>query len=308
LRTTPLSKDDSHPMSAEGFIQRAWADHAEAPQRVADEIAQSVSLIASPTELVAFAQLLTHVYGEHLGRWHDGVTLLESLRARNVAGDADAERALARNIATLRHAAGDRDGMTALPVEDRIASLATVASAMAARHEFKRAIAAYGEASSLAEDGILSSSPAIRALAVGGNNLAAALEDKTDRDSAETRSMVDAAEAGLKFWRLAGTWLEEERAEYRLAKSLLEAGDTAASAIHAQACVAVCEANGAPPFERFFGYVALALAQRRAGESDRYEASRGEALRLHALLSADERQACESDRAALFSDVRSPAG
>jgi hypothetical protein len=42
-------------MSVEGFIQRAWADHGEAPQRVADEIAQSASLIVSPTELVARA-------------------------------------------------------------------------------------------------------------------------------------------------------------------------------------------------------------------------------------------------------------
>ena len=40
-------------------------------------------------------------------------------------------------------------------------------------------------------------SPALRALAVGGNNLAATLEEKPDRDARETRGMVDAARAAL---------------------------------------------------------------------------------------------------------------
>jgi len=156
---------DSHPMSVKDFIQRAWADHAEAPERVADEIARSVQLIASPAEIAPFARLLTHVYGEHLGRWDDGVVLLESVRTlRNGTDDADAERALIRNIATLRYAAGDAEPIAALPAEERILALATAASALAARTDLKRAISAYAEAISLAERGIPADSPAIRAL------------------------------------------------------------------------------------------------------------------------------------------------
>ena len=61
--------------------------------------------------------------------------------------------------------------------------------------------------------------------AVAGNNLAATLEEKPDRDAFETEGMLTAAQGGLHHWKLAGGWMEEERAEYRLARSLLQAGD-----------------------------------------------------------------------------------
>ena len=72
--------------------------------------------------------------------------------------------------------------------------LATASSALAALGEWKRAIAAYEEALQLAAPGPEPGSPALRALAVGGNNLAASLEEKSDRDAVETRGMVTAAE------------------------------------------------------------------------------------------------------------------
>ena len=70
----------------------------------------------------------------------------------------------------------------------------------------------------------------------------------------------------MRYWRLAGTWLEEERAEYRLTRSLLQAGNHEGAVEHAHRCIDVCAANEAPPFERFFGYVVLAIAQSRAGD------------------------------------------
>jgi hypothetical protein len=72
-----------------------------------------------------------------------------------------------------------------------------------------------------------------RALAAAGNNLAAGLEEKPDRDAAGTAGMVAAAQAGVECWRRAGTWLEHERAEYRLARSLLAAGQAADAAMAA---------------------------------------------------------------------------
>ena len=106
----------------------------------------------------------------------------------------------------------------------------------------------------------------MRILAAGGNNLAVALEAKVDRSPSETHAMLAAAEAALTYWKQAGTWLEEERAQYRLARSRLQAGEPAAAVQSAECCVAVCERNGAPPFERFFAHSVLACA-RRAGSS-----------------------------------------
>ena len=64
-------------------------------------------------------------------------------------------------------------------------------------------------------------------------------------------------------------------------------------------CIEVCKANDAPPFEQFFGYAALALAQRAAANIAAFEAARDHARHLFGLVPADERQACESDLAEL---------
>ena len=107
--------------------------------------------------------------------------------------------------------------------------------------------------------------------------------------------MIAAAEGGLKYWKQAGTWLEEERAEYRLARSLLQAGKPDAAIASATRCIEVCAANGAPAFEQFFGYAALALAQRAAVDVAAFTASREHARQLYELVPAAERQWCESD-------------
>jgi tetratricopeptide (TPR) repeat protein len=287
-------------MSFDTFIENAWNDHGDRPQEVADRLVGSLQIIEAPAQIPAFARLLTHVFGEHLGQWNQGIAALESLRSVPAFdGSAAVTRALVRSVAALRYASGDREALDPLSRDDRVTVLATVSSALAARREFRQAIAAYSEALRSVDSGLPADSPAIRALAVGGNNLAAALEEKKDRDPLETAEMVTAAEGGLKYWKQAGTWLEEERAEYRLARSLLQAGNPESAVHSATRCIEVCTANDAPDFERFFGYAVLALAQRDAGDVAGFEASRQEARHLFDLVPAAERQWCESDLAEL---------
>ena len=93
--------------------------------------------------------------------------------------------------------------------------------------------------------------------------------------------MVVAANGGLTYWKLAGTWLEEERAEYRLTRSLLQARRPRDAIASAQRCIDVCARNDAPVIETFFGYVVLALAQRATGDAAAFAASRQQALALY---------------------------
>ena len=286
-------------MSIEMFIAAAWKDHADRPEEVADRLAGALPLLQLPTDIPPFAQLVTHVFGEHLARWNAGVDLLVSLRGLPCGSDPAIARVIDRSVASLRYAADVGFPLTYLPVDDRIAALATAASALAALRQYKRAVAAYTEALALAAPGLPPGSPAFRALAVAGNNLAASLEEMPDRDAEETQGMVIAAEGGLKFWKLAGTWLEHERAEYRLARSLLQAGAHAGAAEAARRCLAVCEANDAPPFERYFGWVALALAQRQGGDPVASEASRQHAHTQYAMIAPDDQKWCEAEQQAL---------
>lgn len=78
--------------------------------------------------------------------------------------------------------------------------------------------------------------------------------------------MLLAAEAGRRFWEIAGSWREVERAEYRWAMSCLKAGQFAEAASHARSCLEICAANEAEPIERFFGYEALARAEKARGD------------------------------------------
>jgi hypothetical protein len=289
-------------MTFDAFIETAWNDHADRPQEVADRLAAALDLVDGPARVPPFARLLTHVYGEHLGQWQLGIDLLESLREHSGAkGDTAADAVLTRSVATLRYAGGDRASLAGLPPEDGVAVLASAASALAGRNDFAGAISAYDDALQRAQAGLPAKSPAIRALAVGGNNLAAALEQKMDRSASETTGMVSAAHGALKYWKQAGTWLEEERAEYRLARSLLQAGDADAALRSGRRCIEICAANAAPAFELFFAHLALALAQRAAGNLDAFDASRQHAAALFTQIPEDERTWCEAELKALQS-------
>ena len=281
------------------LIETGWNDHAERPAEVAERLAGALGAIASTDDALAFARLAAHVYGEHLGRFDDGIALLERIAALPAAGADAPAAALRRHVATLRFASGDVGCLAPLAADDRVAVLALGASTLAGRGAFGAAIAAYREAIALAAGGLPAGSPALRALAAGGNNLAAALEEKPSRDAGETQGMVEAAEGGLRYWKQAGTWLEEERAEYRLAKSLLQARRADDAVVAARRCLDVCERNDAPAFERFFGFAALAAAQRAAGQHDDADAARASCRALFDALPPDERPWCEAELRAL---------
>lgn len=288
-------------MELDSFITTAWADHAEHAPAVADRLGASLHLITAPAHIAPYAGIVTHLFGEHLGRWDDGITLLGAMR-QLPAYDASeaAEAPLRRGGAVLRCTAAALAGDGAGPIEpppamaadERAAVLALTTSALAGRQAFGLAIRSYTEALAIAADGLPAASPALRALAIGGNNLASALESHAGRSAAETEGMLIAAAAALTYWKLAGTWLEEERAEYRLSRSRL-AADLAEGAIaSAERCVAICEAHDAPALEQFFGHAALALAQAAAGRLADALASRAHAEALHAQIPADDQVWC----------------
>jgi len=285
-------------VSFDAFVDAAWTDHADDAAGVASRLESSLALVDAPARVTPYARLATHVFGEHLGEWGRGARLLAHLRER-ARGDEAAARAVERGIATLGYAGGDPKALEALAADDRIAALAAASSAFAGRRDFARAIETYDDAVAKAAAGLPDGSPAIRALAVGGNNLAAALECEAALTELEATKMIAAAELGLKYWTLAGTWLEQERALSRLSCSLRRAGRAREAVEAAKRCLAVCEANDAPAFERFFGTAALARAQRDMGDRAACERSRDAARAHFDRLADDERSACEDELRAL---------
>ena len=110
--------------------------------------------------------------------------------------------------------------------------------------------------------------------------------------------MLQAAAVGRRYWARAGTWLETERAEYRLARCWLAAGDPAQARQHAQACLALVDAQPAPPaLERFFACEALALTERAAGQAAAEAAAVDGMRRAFEHLSAEDQVWCQASLA-----------
>jgi tetratricopeptide (TPR) repeat protein len=291
-------------MSFDEFNQQAWNDHADHPQAVADRLAHALVLVETPEQMVKLANLATHVYAEHLGQWQNGIRFLDSMRSLNTfSNEPNVISAINRSCAAITFAQSPpgeaAHSITRLDPENQLMALALAASILVGQKRCPHAISAYQQALELAASTPNLSPAAHRSLAVGGNNLAAELEEKKDRSGAETRGMVMAAKAALTYWALAGTWLEVERAHYRLARSLLQAGQAAAAVENAQHCVGICVQNQAPAFELFFGHAVLAISHRAAGDLAFFAAARVQAMALFEQIDAGERAWCEAEIAEL---------
>lgn len=254
-------------MSITVLVAKGWEDHARAPAEVAGRCEQAIPQIANESDIAQLARLGAHVYGEHLGRWNDGVAYLEKLRgSSHFVANGPSDEAIGIWQRVLRFAAGDASVLDGLERSGRIRVLAQAGAALVGQHELGRAEKFLREALALA-GGLAKEDPANRALVVVGNNLACTLEEKKPRSAAENELMVLAAQTGRKYWEIAGGPAEIAMAEYRLSFTYREAGDAEESFNHAKLCVATAMAGGLGPLDAFFAYEALALAARGVGES-----------------------------------------
>ncbi|TAG48292.1 MAG: hypothetical protein EAZ30_06905 [Betaproteobacteria bacterium] len=282
------------------FIESAWNDHADDPKAVAARLQSSTQLINAAEYVAPFARITTHVFGEHLGRWSEGITLLQSLRSLS-AWDVTAHGGVIdRNVAALRFCdtsdqATASAALQTFSLEDKISVLATAAACLAGAGQSDRAAPTLDAAIELADTGLKDGSPAFRALAIAGNNIAGTLEELPARDAAQTAMMLKAANAGVRFWTLAGTWLETERAYYRLANSLIAANQPAEAIEAATRCIDICEKNTAPAFEKFFGHAMKAIAARAAGKPVEFDAARMTAMAQYEAVPDDEKSWCKRE-------------
>jgi hypothetical protein len=257
-------------MDFNSFIDQAWADHATEPAAVVRRLADDgLALVGDEAQLNQLMNLAHHVYGEHLGAWRDGIAFIERLAELPVfVPDGASGQALTRCVASLRLSDGAAAvELGALSASDRIRVGAMAASNLAER-DTPRASRLLRDALDLAQrSGLPPTDPMNRALAATSNNLACALEEKAERSAHERELMILAAQTARHYWAIAGTWLETERAEYRLANTWLQAGDLARAREHAQACLEIVAANNGAALERLFGWEALGLVERAAGNA-----------------------------------------
>ncbi len=283
-------------MSFQTFLDQAWMDHGHQTQNVVGRFNEGLRLVEKSGDVVALAHLITHVMGEHLGDWAEGRSWLNRLSENPHAKTTETLQALARFDAVLVLSGGGDVQVSKFTPSEWVRVLAMSASCVCERRETARAGGFLREAVRVAEMGLSASDPAFRNLAITGNNVAASLEERSDRTSVENELMLLAAETGRTYWEKAGTWLEVERAEYRLAQTCLKLGEASRALKHAKAGLIICLANEAPALELFFTHEALFLAYRLAGDKEMAEYSRASLVQEFENLADDDKAWCAKTR------------
>ena len=282
-------------MTFNEFLNQAWRDHATQSEQVATRLIDAIALIEKNEQIPAMAQLMTHVLGEHLGLWDKGIQFLQQLKTiPHFDSSSESNKAILRSISSLELAGGLRQSVEELSLSDQIRVLAIAASALTEQKNPEKAQKLFREAIDKAQQGIEKKDPANLALAMTGNNLACSLEEKTTRTSSETDLMILAAQVGRKYWEIAGTWLEVERAEYRLSQTFLKANDLVRALEHAQSCLEIVEKNKAPVLEFFFGYEALAQVEKARDNAIGFSKALEQMKIYFAKLDPQDQSWCES--------------
>ena len=252
-------------MQFDAWLNKAWDDHATQAAAVAARIGgEGLALARADADTAALARLAHHVLGEHLGRWAEGRQLLFQVATSDPAGGTTGA-AVRIFDASLALAGGLEDPRASMSPSDRI-RVTSYAAATQAERDPPRAGSLLREAAlEFDTESLPDTDLACRAIALNGNNVATTLGEKLQRSDAERDLMVLAARTARDYWARAGTWLELERAEYRLAVSWLKAGDLTAARRHARKCLDIVRENDAQALEWFFAWEATALADRASG-------------------------------------------
>lgn len=281
-------------MNFENYLNQAWADHAKDSVKVAGQFETGIQLIETNNQIADMAWLVTHVMGEHLARWNDGIAILENLKSNpSFISGTDTDKAIQRSVAVLKLASHQLNDLSSFGLSDQIRILAMAASALSGS-DVSRASELLKEALKLSETGVEKKDPANRSLAVTGNNLASALEEKKSRTAGEVELMILAAQTSRKYWELAGGPKEVSLAEYRLTMSYTQAQMFDESFKHAQNCIEICEENKLSALDLFFGYEALAVAEKNRGNGLGSSKAIEKMKVYFEQLSADDQKWCEA--------------
>ena len=275
------------------FVGKAWDEHATDSQAVAQRLSEGMPLVTTEPELTRLMDLAHHVHGQHLGTWRAGTVFIERLATLPpVAPEGASGQALRRCVASLAVCERADAELGALAPSDRI-RVAAMAATNLAEHDSARAMQLLQQALGQAEAaGLAAADPMHRALAIAGNSIAVTLEEKTGRSADERGLMIFAAQTARYHWAIAGTWLETERAEYRLAITWLQAGDLAQARTHAQNCLEIVAANEGAALERLFGWEALGRIERAAGNAAAHAQALANARTAFAELAAADQAWC----------------
>jgi hypothetical protein len=261
-----MTMSDNTSSALRRLTDAAQQAHPEAPQDAARMLREGLALLpGEPGDLEPFVRTARHVM---LGHLDDAAALREALgKVLPFAGGSGDVATVVAGGQLAMELMDDAHRASRLPASEHIRALYDAALACSRRSDWAAVRERLAAANGLAERG---DAAAQRAYASIANNIAGDIrfyfkpEQRQQVDQVDT--MLDAARQAREAWAKAGGWMETERADYQLAMCHAVVGQGREAVLHAQACLAVCEANAADAFERFFAFEALAHSHAAADQ------------------------------------------
>jgi hypothetical protein len=252
-------------MEFDTFIAQAWDDHVRDPQGVADRLADCRPLVADEQQFIRLADIVHHVYGDHLNDRQAGLAAIDELtrlQAYREAGTSGS--AIRRFIASLRLSEGEAGVLDAFEASDQIRILALAVSNLT-DVDPARAASLFHEALRLVEASDLPASDAMHGdLARQAHNLAAGIERDANPSDDELALMVLAARTARHHWGLLGRPSDVFSGQVRLASALRKIGDLVAARAAARDCVSLASADGGTLLQRSQASHIVDLIERAA--------------------------------------------
>jgi hypothetical protein len=238
-------------------LEQADACHDDDPPRGAELLRTIDAAQLPPERRPSYAFLLNHVLGEKLNHWDEALQRQQQLLAAAQPAPAAVLWRQAATAARLAGAGAEADDMARAFAQasnaplDRSTELLQLSAAMyqapglAAPQAGERVLAALAP---LAQAAWLVPNPLDTSVAACANNIASGLLDRpaADLQHATARAaLAQGAEQAQRFWQRAGTWVHHERALYLRAMACNALGEPQDARSHAQAALALLDANDA---------------------------------------------------------------
>ncbi|HHF3169367.1 TPA: hypothetical protein ACPJ1O_002699 [Vibrio diabolicus] len=233
----------------DAFMSECWQHHEAQPEQTYAQLETALSEVENVSHIERIFALMLHTAIGHLQRPEPFLACLERFDKRNVAESS----ALQRSIAVARYFVDGTDNMELLEEQEQRRVYALISNELSALAQLELA-SQWLEKAALGMTPQDAEGPLARSIAITANNLACQYEALAERTDMEKSRMLEAAKLALDYWKVAGGWMKEERAEYRLAMSLLKAGEAGQAKQHAERCEAICQQNGGDAFELFHAH------------------------------------------------------
>jgi hypothetical protein len=272
-------------MQFDTFIAQAWDDHVRDPHGVANRLADARPLVADEQQFIRLADIVHHVYGDHLNDRQGGLAAIGQLTRHPTYREAGISGAAVRRfIASLHLSEGDAGVLSAFGPSDQIRILALAVSNLT-DVDPARAAVLFHEALRLVEASDLPSSDPMRGdLALQSHNLAAGIERATDPSDDELALMVLAATTARHHWALLGDDSNTFSGDLRLATAWRKAGNPAGARAAAQDGLSRARGDSGTALQRFKAAHLLGLIERDAANPEAFEDAATAAFAAYAEL------------------------